>query len=330
LFPTDQFSKEQVRGEPFIAVKPSRNPEGVNYTARQKGRDVGLLEEALADALRQTPTVVFVGETRDRKEWELLLNFAATGHLVVTTAHAGSLVEAMHNIFEARRVKTRAQRSEVAHKLLGVIHLKGDKIPFFPDSLFKRPPGFVSIFDEPEQTLLSKFLYDQFQSASPGLLKQCASNPPDKKALACLVDEANKLLSSWLYEDERFKGIDLSPETRELLRRNPDGKQLILLNRMLLEDAFPDEQTSKTNVLFPALWRRTPRGVAALTADGLTSLLPHRPNNDSPSCVGRRWFTQKLIDEATTDLDELVGVEERERITTRVKRTATGLDLRGE
>ena len=63
---------------------------GLDYTPRQAGDDVNSLKKFTEDALRQKPAVVFVGETRNRKEWEVLLNFAAAGHLVVTTAHAGS------------------------------------------------------------------------------------------------------------------------------------------------------------------------------------------------------------------------------------------------
>lgn len=323
------FAREDVRGKQFLAVELPTNRNEVNYTPRQKGRDVGLLKEALADALRQTPTVVFVGETRVRREWEMLLDFAATGHLIVTTAHAGSLVEAMHNIFEARNVKTRAQRGEIAHKLLGVIHLKGDKVPFFTDPFFESPPGFAKKVKEEDSTGLSKYLREQFGLR---LLQRCGSDRPSQAALADLLARANKLLRGpSLYEEERFKDIPLSEETKELLTRNPNGEQLICLNRMLLDDAYPDEMTSKTNVLFPALWRRTPRGVAALTGDGLSSLLPHRPgDNEAPSCVGRRWFIGKLINDASGELAQLFGANEKERLTTRVHRKATGLDLRGE
>jgi hypothetical protein len=102
--------------------------EQIDYTAREKENDANSLEIALEDALRQTPAVFFVGETRQQSEWNLLLNFAATGHLIVTTAHAGSLVEAMHKIFEARAVKTSGGRSEIAKKLLGIVHLTREKL----------------------------------------------------------------------------------------------------------------------------------------------------------------------------------------------------------
>lgn len=96
----------------------------VSYTPREKGRDVSNLAEAISNALRQKPAVMFIGETRDPAEWELLLKFAGTGHLVVTTAHAGSLVEAMGNILQATRAGDPTARSEVGERLLAVVHLK--------------------------------------------------------------------------------------------------------------------------------------------------------------------------------------------------------------
>jgi hypothetical protein len=114
----------------------------------------------------------------------------------VTTAHASSLVEAMHKIFEAREVNTPAERSEIANKLFGLVHLR---------------MGSIVI--------------------------------------------------------------------------NEEGKT--------------------AEALFPALWRRTGRGIASLTSDGLASLLPHRSenkNNGGPSCLGRRWLIDCLIRSAAADL----------------------------
>jgi hypothetical protein len=105
-------------GRPLVA-----NHSPFDYTPRQIGFDVNGLEQAFRDALRQTPSVLFVGETRDKEDWKLLLDFAGTGHLVVTTAHAGSLREAVDKILTAADAKTPGSRAEVANRLLGVVHL---------------------------------------------------------------------------------------------------------------------------------------------------------------------------------------------------------------
>lgn len=118
---------------------------GVDYTPRERGnagergKDVESLRDALTDALRQTPTVFFVGETREKAFWRQLIDFAGTGHLIVTTAHAGSLSEAMHKIFEALRVRTPAERSEIANRLLGVVHVRRHPRILVP-ALWRRTP----------------------------------------------------------------------------------------------------------------------------------------------------------------------------------------------
>jgi hypothetical protein len=58
------------------------------------------------------------------------------------------------------------------------------------------------------------------------------------------------------------------------------------------------EEIAGISILVPTLWRRTSRGLNALTSDGLASVLPHRPrNNKLPlvSCLGRRWFIKELL-----------------------------------
>lgn len=226
-----------------------------------------MLRDALMDALRQTPALYFVGETRSKDEWKVLLDFAATGHLIVTTAHAGSLIEAVHKIFESLSVETPAERSEIASKLLAVIHLRNHEMP----------------------------------------LKAVIKN----------------------------------------------GKPV----------------TPVTNVLFPALWRRTPRAIAALTSDGLASLLPFRPkanpgvetrdgggaNSQSgphvntsvnqsgdgrtgpeqggeelDSSLGHRWLIEQLIEDEKTNRNlHTVFGDELQNLTSQAYRKATEWDLQG-
>jgi len=120
---------------------------GIDYTPRERGIDVQSLDIACRDALRQTPAVFYVGEVRDRDEWENVLNFAGTGHLVVTTAHAGSLVEAMERILMAVRARSAGERGHFAQRILAVIHLAafsvGEKLAHVP-SIWRRTPSGVA------------------------------------------------------------------------------------------------------------------------------------------------------------------------------------------
>lgn len=228
--PVERFYvHEQVDGcSPWAAVQLSTDPAtNSDYTPRQKEKDAHRLQEALSDALRQTPALFFVGETREREEWKVLLDFAATGHLILTTAHAGSLVEAMHKIFEALQVETAADRSEIANKLLGIVHLGRHELEFFEGNVKKRP-----------------------------------------------------------------------------------------------------------NTLFPALWRRTPRGIAALTCDGLASLVPNRPkdgNSDAASCLGRRWIVEGLMtpEKTSEQMQSVFGADLAERLKKQAFEKATEWDLQG-
>src|SRR6185295_810970 len=78
-----------------MSVEMAASREEGDYTPRQQKLDAGSLKEALHEALRQTPKVLFVGETREKEDWQELIHFAGTGHLVITTAHAGSLLDTM-------------------------------------------------------------------------------------------------------------------------------------------------------------------------------------------------------------------------------------------
>lgn len=119
----------------------------IDYTPREKGKGVKELKQALEDALRQTPKVFFVGETRAKEDWTELMKFAGSGHLVVTTAHAGSLVESMQLIFKANEVKSASERNHFANRILGIVHMKrlkiGDITVLLP-SIWRRTPKAVN------------------------------------------------------------------------------------------------------------------------------------------------------------------------------------------
>lgn len=168
--------------------------EQIDYTPRQQGIDAAELDDALHDALRQTPKVFFVGETRRNEDWRRLIDFAATGHLVITTAHAGSLIEAMHKILLAAKAKTPADRNEVASRLLAVVQLKRAEVAGY---------------------------------------KNC-------------------------------------------------------------------------DVLVPAVWRRVPRGVNSLTAEGLASILPHSHSDEDRPCssLGRKYFAERLLQLAEARIND--------------------------
>ena len=101
----------------------------IDYTPREKKFDARNLGGVTKDALRQTPAILFVGETRAPEDWEELIEFAGTGHLVITTSHSSSVVEAMNGIFRATTTDTAARRSEIARRILGIVNIRSANPP---------------------------------------------------------------------------------------------------------------------------------------------------------------------------------------------------------
>jgi hypothetical protein len=102
-------------------VRTLASTYGFRYTPRTLGLDT-TLPEALMDALRQKPAAVYVDEIRAEDDWEPLLRFAQTGHLLVTTAHAGSIRDLLLWLFRCLGVVRRSQAPSVARNILAVVH----------------------------------------------------------------------------------------------------------------------------------------------------------------------------------------------------------------
>lgn len=114
---------------PFYTIEARKSGaaghwDAVDYTPRELGKDCAALEEATRAALRQTTAAFYAGEIRDKEQMRAALEFAATGHLIVATAHSGSLVEAVSKILDAVGAKTPAARAEWAPRIFAVAHLE--------------------------------------------------------------------------------------------------------------------------------------------------------------------------------------------------------------
>ena len=78
--------------DPIEVIVPGVTQSQVNTTA---GFD---LTVGLRSLMRQDPEVIMVGEIRDRDVAETVFQASLTGHLVVTTFHAGSAAEAVNRL----------------------------------------------------------------------------------------------------------------------------------------------------------------------------------------------------------------------------------------
>jgi len=71
-----------------------------SFSQREVGIDVADFPAGLKAALRQDPDVILVGEMRDRETFETAVHASETGHLVLSTLHAGSAQQAVQRLFE--------------------------------------------------------------------------------------------------------------------------------------------------------------------------------------------------------------------------------------
>ncbi len=128
--------------DPIEVVVPTVAQSQVNPSA---GFDMVL---GLRSLLRQDPEVIMVGEIRDRETAETVFQASLSGHLVVTTFHAGSATEAVSRLSDMgiepyllrsgllailsqrllRRLCVCAQFSQAAEARLG-LHVEQWKVP---------------------------------------------------------------------------------------------------------------------------------------------------------------------------------------------------------
>lgn len=95
------YRNENTEGHIITIEDPiefTHNHKSCIVNQREVGSDTDSFEDALANALRQAPDVILIGEIRHRETMEHALAFAETGHLCVSTLHANSANQAMDRI----------------------------------------------------------------------------------------------------------------------------------------------------------------------------------------------------------------------------------------
>lgn len=92
---------------------------------REYGKDFFSFEEALKNAMRQDPDVIFIGEIRDYQTMQAAFSAAQTGHLVLSTLHTASAVESLIRIEGLfKKQQQDAIRLELSLILRGIITQK--------------------------------------------------------------------------------------------------------------------------------------------------------------------------------------------------------------
>lgn len=92
---------------------------------REIGRDTKDFSTGLKYILREDPNVIVIGEMRDANSMAAALNAAESGHLVLTTLHAGTVIEAIERVpqyFSSQN--TKRIYAQLANSLLAVVTQK--------------------------------------------------------------------------------------------------------------------------------------------------------------------------------------------------------------
>jgi twitching motility protein PilU len=83
-----------------------RNKKSI-VNQREIGADTVSLDQALRNAMRQAPDVLFIGEIRDRDTMTAALAYAMSGHLVMATLHATNSAHALNRVISFYSPETR-------------------------------------------------------------------------------------------------------------------------------------------------------------------------------------------------------------------------------
>jgi twitching motility protein PilT len=172
---------------------------------REVGIDTDSFSQALRSVLRQDPDVILIGEIRDKDTAEVALQAAQTGHLVLSTIHAGSAEETVNryvNLFPPEDRDNMRQALAITLKGVLVQQLVVDKqlermpaLEVMVNTLRvrRRISGETS---EPLKTILEEGGPHQMQSLEQDLVRLVQNNriSPETALMAANNRRALKLM----------------------------------------------------------------------------------------------------------------------------------------
>jgi twitching motility protein PilT len=92
------------------------------FEQREVGVDTASFADAIRNAVRQDPGVIFIGEIRDRETVQTAMQAAETGHLVLATLHADSVAQTIDRIRELHPASEQDNASTLlARSLNGIL-----------------------------------------------------------------------------------------------------------------------------------------------------------------------------------------------------------------
>jgi len=112
---------------------------------------------------------------------------------------------------------------------------------------------------------VSEFIWSQFSTNTTSLFASAPADANPKEVLKNQAEgvakELNRIVqTNTLFNTTRFAGVVVPVDASQAMAKNPDGEQLVRLNRGLLEAAYPAEQMARSAYLQNAMFRFTDRG----------------------------------------------------------------------
>ena len=223
--------------DPVEYVHPHR---GCMVTQREVGQDTHSWESALKNTLRQAPDVIQIGEIRTRETMEYAVQFAETGHLVLSTLHANSANQALDRIInffpEEKReqvlmdlslnlraiVSQRLVRREAGGRAAAMEILINS--PLISDLIFKGEVASIkevmSRSNEQGMFTFDQFLFGLFEAGTVSY-EEALRNADSQNELRLKIKLESRRARENLLEDEMVRKMQMKPEEKDglLVRR---------------------------------------------------------------------------------------------------------------
>ncbi|MEW6739293.1 MAG: LPS assembly lipoprotein LptE [Nitrospirota bacterium] len=156
-----------------------------------------------------------------------------------------SSTERLENVLAQKELSTVSALKNLSQEVVRVISYNTPKnfaYLLLTASDIKDLESLIVKLYEPEDPV-SLYLRGQLSPSTRQMLHEYAeSKVSQDKIKPVLVDELNTVMQGIsIFDEKRFAHIALTEETKNLIKQNPGGLERMRLNRLLMEEAYPDE-----------------------------------------------------------------------------------------
>jgi len=133
---------------------------------------------------------------------------------------------------------------------------------------------------------VSTLLMSRLSPSTQDLLARYRANPVEPGPLkVALATDLNRIIAGpSIYDARAFQGVKLRKETKSLLEDNPRGPDLLRLNRLLIEDAYPKDLLRDRRKALDSRWLAAPL-ISRRVDNGILTFTPDCDRNDADQIV---------------------------------------------